>query len=76
MGVVQIAVLLVSVVVAIGAILFGARRPGVRPWLNLALALLFAVLANLGTYLLVVRGSALGVGCVLAAIGLMVLAFR
>jgi len=72
----QLAVLTGSLVLVIAMLLAGAARTLAGLVLDVALALTFAVLLNLGTALVVTRGSVAGVACVLAALVVAVPAFR
>jgi hypothetical protein len=75
-AVVQIAVLLATIVAAVVIILVGASRSGKRLIVNAALALVVAVLLNLGTALAVTQGSVIGLACVLGGLATAVVACR
>ncbi len=71
---IQLAVLLVSVLFVIAVIVAGMAHSRLRLAARAALALVVAVLVNVGTDLVVNRGSVAGVACLFAAIGILAIA--
>jgi hypothetical protein len=69
--VIQLVVLVVSVLIVIAMVAAGMVHSRLRLVVHAVFALVVAVLLNVGTDLVITRGSVVGVACVLIAIGIL-----